>query len=116
MSQVSPQSDASGSPALAVNALAASYQPRRVWAGAAWIAWVAAVLLAPFLLSSYLAMQLLPRGLFHVERADDALRGRLGRLLSGGAVDHVKFNNPLRLPRVLVYSAPHLRDFSGGLI
>src|SRR5689334_9033173 len=87
----------------------------QIAAPATWLAWAAVALLGLFLVTSYLALQLLPRGLFHVEPADDATRARLGGLL-GAAQSSASRSEAVELPRVLVYSAPNLRDFSGGFI
>jgi STE24 endopeptidase len=72
-----------------------------------WLLWLALLLLALFLLTSYFAVAFIPEGLFHLEPADEPTRARLETIIDAAG---------LSLPRLIVYSAPHLRDFSGGLI
>jgi Zn-dependent protease with chaperone function len=73
---------------------------------ATWLLWTSLALLALFLLTSYLELQLLPRALFQVEAIDPAAEQRLRDLIA----------HPDKLPPMLVYSAPNLRDFAGGLV
>jgi Zn-dependent protease with chaperone function len=72
-----------------------------------WLLWLALLLLALFLLTGYFAVAFIPEGLFHLEPIDDSTRGRLESIIKPQS---------LLLPSLIVYSAPHLRDFSGGLI
>lgn len=71
-----------------------------------WLLWSAAALLAIFWLTSFCSLAMLPRALFQIDPADGATAARLAALLPAG----------LSLPRVFVFSAPHLRDFCGGLV
>jgi Zn-dependent protease with chaperone function len=87
----------------------------QIAAPATWLAWATVALLGLFLATSYFVLQLLPRGLFHVAPADDATRARLAALLTGPQPVSSR-SDAVGLPRVLVYSAPNLRDFSGGLV
>jgi Zn-dependent protease with chaperone function len=70
----------------------------------AWLLWAALLLAGLLLGSSYFAASLLPRGLFHWERADSAVQQRLEQL-AGTA-----------LPPIVIYNAAQLRDYSGGLV
>jgi Zn-dependent protease with chaperone function len=78
----------------------------------AWLVLTAGVLLALFLATTYLAADLVPLGLFHLQKADDAVVGRLERLASEPA----KRDARLALPPVVVYSHPSLREFAGGIV
>jgi Zn-dependent protease with chaperone function len=70
-----------------------------------WLAWAAALVLALFLGTTYLAADLLPLGLFQFERADASTTARLAALAG-----------EVRLPPIVIFSAPALRDFNGGLL
>lgn len=74
-----------------------------------WLAWAAVALLGLFLLTTYLAMSLLPEGLFDLEPVDAATRAKLAALVAPLA-------DRRTLPPIMAYSAPNLRDFSGGLV
>lgn len=74
-----------------------------------WLAWAAVALLGLFLLTTYLATSLLPEGLFDLEPVGAATRAKLEALVAPLA-------DPRALPPILAYSAPNLRDFSGGLV
>jgi STE24 endopeptidase len=69
-----------------------------------WVLWTALLLAGLLLLSSYFAASLLPRGLFHWERADAALQRRLEQLAG------------MSLPPIVIFNAAQLRDYSGGLV
>ena len=69
-----------------------------------WLILAAAVLLALFITTTYLAADLIPLGLFALEPADQSTRARLQQL--AGAT----------LPRIIVYSHPGMREFSGGIL
>ena len=71
-----------------------------------WLFWSASALLALFLLTSCFSLALLPCALFQIDPADEPTHQRLNALLRSN----------LPLPRVFVFSAPNLRDFSGGLV
>jgi Zn-dependent protease with chaperone function len=64
-----------------------------------------ALVLALFLGTAYLAADLLPLGLFQFEPADASTTARL-----------VALAREVRLPPVVIFSAPALRDFNGGLL
>jgi Zn-dependent protease with chaperone function len=72
-----------------------------------WLLWTSLALLGLFLLTGYLELQLLPRALFQVEAIDAAAERRLQELIGNPAG---------KLPPILVYSSPNLRDFAGGLV
>lgn len=74
----------------------------------AWMAATAGVLLVLFLITAYLAADLLPVGLFQLEPADEATLRRLRRLLGPDQADH--------LPPVRIFSSATQRDFAGGLL
>jgi Zn-dependent protease with chaperone function len=76
-----------------------------------WLGWITLLLLALFLTTSYYALSLLPRGLFQLEPISPSQREHLDDLLSDGA-----FRGSISLPPIVIFSAPHLRDFSGGLV
>jgi len=79
-------------------------------APATWLAWVALILLGLFLATTWLAADLLPQGLFEMEPCPAQTRERLAALLPPAWPD-------LRLPRrIMAFSSPSLREFSGGLI
>jgi Zn-dependent protease with chaperone function len=104
----------------------------------AWVALTAALLLALFLATTYLAADLIPLGLFHLQRADDATVARLGKMIriSDGAtkarsdegkdeeaaVPRDPSPSPLRrsvapsLPPTVIYSHSSLREFAGGIV
>ena len=69
-----------------------------------WLPVTAVVLLLMFLGTTYLAADLVPLGLFHLQRADERTTARLT-----GLVDRP-------LPPVVVYSHPTLREFGGGIV
>jgi len=77
----------------------------QVLAPAAWLILSAASLLILFLVTTYLAADLIPLGLFHLQPADDATVARLSGLVQ-----------PTSLPPVIVYSHPGLREFAGGIV
>ncbi|HEY7115730.1 MAG TPA: M48 family metalloprotease [Tepidisphaeraceae bacterium] len=68
-----------------------------------WLVWSAGTLLILFLGTTWLAADLIPLGLFTLERADAATVARLTRL-----------SGPL--PPVVVYSHSGLREFAGGIV
>ncbi len=70
-----------------------------------WLIAAAGVLLVLFLGTTYLAADLIPIGLFHLQPADDQTVQRLERLAPNSA-----------LPGVVVYSHPALREFAGGIV
>lgn len=76
----------------------------QVLAPAWWLVMAAAALLVLFILTSYLAADLIPVGLFALEAADETTSARLERLAGQ------------KLPRVVVYSHPGMREFSGGIV
>jgi Zn-dependent protease with chaperone function len=82
----------------------------QVLAPDAWLLWMAAALLALFLITTYLAADLVPLGLFQLQRADEAVVARLTRLASEPA------KRELALPPIVVYSHPSLREFAGGIV
>ena len=96
----------------------------------AWLVLMAGVLLALFLVTTYLAADLVPLGLFHLQRADEGVVDRLTRLIMAGeATTHVRERGPHlgphpehrsreigALPPVVVYSHPSLREFAGGIV
>lgn len=69
-----------------------------------WMIYLAGAWLVLFLASSYMAYAMLPRGLFHFESPDETLRARLQSL--------VQFS----LPKIVIFSSPSMRDFTGGMI
>jgi STE24 endopeptidase len=73
----------------------------------AWLIWASLAFLSLFMLTTHFALSLLPAGLFHLEAIDNKTRQKLESLLTA---------NPIGLPPIVSYSAPHLRDFTGGLI
>jgi Zn-dependent protease with chaperone function len=70
-----------------------------------WIPAASAILLALFLGTTWLAADLIPLGLFHLQEGDDATRARLANLA-----------RPLALPPLFIYSHPSMREFAGGII
>jgi Zn-dependent protease with chaperone function len=60
--------------------------------------------------TTYFAGDLIPVGLFEVERGDESVVGRLTRLASQAAKKDVA------LPPVVVYSHPSLREYAGGMV
>jgi Zn-dependent protease with chaperone function len=78
----------------------------QVLAPGAWLLLTAGALLILFLVTTYLAADLIPLGLFHLQPADDATLARLAGLIPP----------PLPLPPVIVYSHPGLREFAGGIL
>jgi hypothetical protein len=84
----------------------------QVLAPAAWLALTALTLLILFLATTYLAADLIPLGLFHLEPADPATVNRLYTLLAPPD------DRPaaLALPPLIVYSHPGLREFAGGIM
>jgi Zn-dependent protease with chaperone function len=81
----------------------------------AWLLLMAGVLLALFLVTTYLAADLLPLGLFALQRADQGVVERLTRLASDPARRGDGRDSPA-LPPVVVYSHPSLREFAGGIV
>ncbi len=73
-----------------------------------WVPVTALMLLAIFLATTYWAMSLAPRGLFAFESADAGTCNMLATLLPDSL--------NTQLPPVVIYSAPALRDFAGGLM
>jgi STE24 endopeptidase len=71
------------------------------------------VLLGVFLATVYLSVALLPHSLFHIEPIPAEAMQRLNHLLERS--NAVERKDAIALPPVLMFSAPHLRDFSGGL-
>jgi Zn-dependent protease with chaperone function len=69
-----------------------------------WLFAAGGILLVLFLLTTYLAADLIPPGLFHFERADEKTTHRLQRLAAAP------------LPPILIYSHPALREFAGGIV
>jgi Zn-dependent protease with chaperone function len=72
----------------------------------AWLPGFSFILLILFIGTSHRSLSLLPRALFQIEPIDWAHGQRLQELVGPAN----------RLPPMFVFSAPHLRDFSGGLI
>lgn len=87
----------------------------QVLAPDAWLLLMAGALLALFLVTTYLAADLVPLGLFQLQTADDAVLARLTRL-AGGPTDPGGDARALTLPPVVVYSHPSLREFAGGIV
>jgi Zn-dependent protease with chaperone function len=77
----------------------------QVLAPGAWLVLTAGALLILFLVTTYLAADLIPLGLFHLQPAEDATVARLSALVQ-----------PSSLPPVIVYSHPGLREFAGGIL
>ena len=71
-----------------------------------WLAVISVLLLLIFLLATRHALALLPRGLFQLDPIDPANERRLRSLLPPNQ----------SFPKVKIFSASNLRDFSGGLI
>jgi Zn-dependent protease with chaperone function len=104
----------------------------QVLAPAAWLVLTAASLLILFLVTTYLAADLIPLGLFHLQPADDATVARLTRLAAregeappeppssltreGEAQSEPRFPTETPLPPIIVYSHPGLREFAGGIV
>jgi len=84
----------------------------QVLAPGGWLALTALTLLILFLATTYLAADLIPLGLFHLEPADPATVNRLYTLVAspgdGSAAP--------ALPPLIVYSHPGLREFAGGVM
>jgi len=79
----------------------------QIHAGQAWLMYALAAVLVLFLGSTYFAFDLIPRGLFQHEAANEHLAGRLQRLVEPAVRS---------LPPVIVFTHPELRDFSGGIM
>jgi Zn-dependent protease with chaperone function len=91
----------------------------QVLAPAAWLILTAASLLILFLVTTFLAADLIPLGLFHLQPADDATVARLTRLAAreGEAPSEPRFpTETAPLPPIIVYSHPTLREFAGGIL
>lgn len=69
-----------------------------------WLFVAGAVLLVLFLLTTYLAADLIPMGLFHFQPAEEKTAARLEQLAG----------RPL--PPIRIYSHPALREFAGGIV
>jgi Zn-dependent protease with chaperone function len=82
----------------------------QVWMAGWWLVAVAGVLAVVFLATTYFAGDLIPVGLFEVERAEEGVVNRLTGLASQAAKREVA------LPPVVVYSHPSLREFAGGMV
>jgi Zn-dependent protease with chaperone function len=80
----------------------------QVLAPAIWLPLTALTLLILFFATTYLAADLIPLGLFHLEPADPATVNRLHTLLPQTPA--------LSLPPLIVYSHPGLREFAGGIM
>jgi len=87
----------------------------QVLAPGAWLLLMAGALLALFLVTTYLAADLVPLGLFQLQKADDAVVARLTRLASEPA-KRERNAREFALPPVVVYSHPSLREFAGGIV
>jgi Zn-dependent protease with chaperone function len=88
----------------------------QVLAPDAWLLLMAGALLALFLLTTYLAADLIPLGLFQLQKADHAVVARLTRLAIDPAKRERGDRGDLALPPVVVYSHPCLREFAGGIV
>jgi Zn-dependent protease with chaperone function len=75
-------------------------------AGEWWLVIVSAALLGLFVGTTYFTADLIPKGLFNVERADEVIAGRLRSLLPSGVPP---------LPAVRIYTHPTLREYAGGI-
>jgi Zn-dependent protease with chaperone function len=73
----------------------------------AWLLLMSGALLALFLVTTYLAADLVPLGLFQLQKADEVVVARL--TLPGDARE-------LALPPIVIYSHPSLREFAGGIV
>jgi Zn-dependent protease with chaperone function len=82
----------------------------QVLAPAIWLVPTAVTLLILFLATTYLAADLIPLGLFHLEPADPPTINRLHTLLPRSSAPS------LSLPPLIVYSHPGLREFAGGIM
>lgn len=82
----------------------------QVMAPDAWLVWMATGLLGLFWVTTHFSADLVPRGLFQLQRADEGVVARLTRLASEPA------KRELALPPVVVYSHPSLREFAGGIV
>ncbi len=78
----------------------------QIHTGSLWTLFAAAAFLLLFLASTFLAVDLLPSGLFQFEPADPSLASQLQNLIR-------PCNTPL--PRILIFSHAEIRDFSGGI-
>lgn len=81
----------------------------------AWLVLAAGALLVLFLMTTYFSADLVPPGLFEMQRGDEGVVARLARLASEPAKREDR-PNPLALPPVVVYSHPSLREFAGGIV
>jgi len=82
-----------------------------------WLVVAAGVLLVLFLTTTYLAADLIPIGLFHLQRADEGTTERLKGLVAKPACEAASGESaPMSLPPIIVYSHPALREFAGGIV
>ena len=104
-----------------------------------WLPWLALGWMVLFCGGSYFAFAMIPRGLFHFEVPDENLRSRLQALVEGGRPRPPKssentadedlrppektvdgYTRPIvlqsPLPPIMIFSAPAMRDFTGGII
>jgi Zn-dependent protease with chaperone function len=84
-----------------------------------WLVAGSGVLLMLFVATTYFAGDLIPPGLFHFQRADEATLARLKRVLAmdrGNLADADGETSAVELPPVVVYSHPSLREFAGGIV
>jgi len=79
----------------------------QVLAPAVWLILTAALLLVLFLVTTYLAADLIPLGLFHLQPGEESTVARLRTLIAPSS---------LKLPPIIVYSHPTLREFAGGIL
>ena len=86
---------------------------------ALWLLWLGFLLLALFILTSYFAPLLLPRGLFQLEPIEPADNQRLANLIRGcvsAASGQPVSQAQTILPPTFIFSVPDPRDFCGGLM
>jgi Zn-dependent protease with chaperone function len=86
-----------------------------------WLVIAAGVLLVLFLTTTYFAADLIPIGLFHLQRADEQTTTRLTNLIADSSPLAVSSSTPDEsasntLPPIIIYSHPALREFAGGII
>jgi STE24 endopeptidase len=72
-----------------------------------WLVFASPSLLVIFLSTSYFSLALLPHGLFQIDPIDPATKQKLEGLLPSPSSS---------LPSIYIFTAPNLRDFSGGLV
>jgi Zn-dependent protease with chaperone function len=82
-------------------------------AGPWWLALMSAALLALFVSTTYFAADLIPRGLFNIEPADEATVRRLEALLPPSSILHPP--SSLSLPLVRIYTHTTQREYAGGI-